>query len=139
MNIGGIQLDDDILKKIIGEKDLVIYVLNNLLQQTNQELLSARNFDMKIKKLEDGRLVLEPEGKELEVMQWMEQRLGGNVLADQINIFMKQREAQKDYDDLIELGKNIKELDENERNDLMHEVRNKIQTSRSRKLLAEEK
>lgn len=135
MNLGGINLTDDYLKQIIGEKELVIITLSNLLNQTNVELSKARDFDMKITKLPDGRLVLEPEGKELEVMQWMEQRLGGNPLGDQINIFMKQREAQKDYDELIELGNHMKELDETERKDLIHDIGNKIQEAKLKKHL----
>lgn len=131
INVGGLIISDIDIKAIMGEKEFIIIFLNKMLEKLQIEL--AKGYDMKITKLPDGRRIIEPEGKEQEVLDWMTQRMGTTAFEDQINTFIKQRQDQKEYDELVEIGKGLKELDDNEKEEVMTILMDKVQAAKIRK------
>lgn len=126
MIIGGIQFTDDEIKQVIAEKELLILWLN---QRLNERL----GYNMKLERLPDGRIVLHPEGNELEILQWIEQTMGLRGLEEQINKFIEQRKTQKDYDELIQIGKEFKDLEPDERKDVIERVKERAIKNRELK------
>lgn len=131
MDIGGIRISEELLKQILAEKELIIYTISKLLDQANAQL--SQGYNMKLTKLPDGRIILEPEGNELEVLQWVEQKFGVNALKEQIQTFINQRIQQKEYDALMAMGAEMKELTAQELSDVVNTVKDKAKKNRELK------
>lgn len=132
INSGGMQISDENIKMILGERDLTITILNQMLQNLQSQLQVG--YDMKLTMNPDGTYKLEPEGKEFEILLWVEQTLGSTALKNKIQEFIDQRSAQKDWDELHQLEKDFKDLDEEERNKLKNTIREKANSARSKKV-----